>query len=77
MEGDGGGLYAVSLHGEGHQNGIAGLEEGQGNWATSGGSVSGGSEIELNEQLSRAEDNFVFGDSISPGLNLIILRPYQ
>ena len=76
MEGDGRGLYAVSLHGEGHQNGIAGLEEGQGNWATSGGAVYGGAEFELNEQLIRAEDSFLEGDSISTGLNLIILRPY-
>ena len=76
MEGDGRGLYDVSLHGEGHQNGIADLEEGQGNWATSAGAVYGGSEFELNEQLIRAEDSFLEGDSISTGLNLIILRPY-
>ena len=76
MEGDGRGLYDVSLHGEGHQNGIADLEEGQGNWATSDGAVRQGSEFDLNEQLIRAKDSFLEGDSISTGLNLIILRPY-
>ena len=49
----------------------------QGNRVASGGAVNGGSEIELNEQLRLAEDDFELGDSISTGLNLIILRPYQ
>ena len=49
----------------------------QGNWATSDGAVYGGSEFELNEQLSRAEDSYVAGEAISTGLNLIILSPYQ
>ena len=54
-----------------------GLETGQANWVTAGGSVAGGSEADFNTQLNAAEDSFKEGDAIATGLNLTVLRPHH
>ena len=79
---DGGMLgYAAQFHGEDGDNDpkhtMEGINAGQANWATSDGAVRMGGEIEFNEQLSRAENNFREGNAIAPGLNLTVLRPQQ
>ena len=79
---DGGMLgYATQFHGEDGDDDpkhtMAGMPAGQANWATSDGAVRMGGEMEFNEKLSRAENSFIEGNAISPGLNLTILRPQQ
>ena len=76
IRGTGPDQYDHKFYGPGNQqHSMTGLETGQGNWLMGGGSVSSGSDTEFSDQLRVADDNFVEGDAIAPGLNLTILRP--
>jgi len=70
--------YQVQFYGPGNQrHSMTGLATGQANWVMMGGAAAQGSDSEFNDQLRRANDNFKEGDAISPGLNLITIRPAQ
>jgi hypothetical protein len=70
--------YQAQFYGPGNQrHSMTGLATGQANWVMMGGAGAQGSDSEFNDQLRRANDNFKEGDAISPGLNLITIRPAQ
>jgi hypothetical protein len=47
------------------------------NWVTAASAATQGSTTEFNDQLMRSKDNHSEGSSLSPGLNLTVLRPEQ
>ena len=73
-----GNVFNASFFGPGSQAfSMTGLAKDEANWGTAGGSVAQGSASEFNDQLNRARDNHVEGNSVAPGLNLMVIRPAQ
>ena len=71
-------VFDTAFYGPGSQaHSMTGLAKDQVNWVTSGSATAQGSSSEFNDQLMRAKDNQSEGSSISPGLNLTVLRPQQ
>ena len=70
--------FDSSFYGPGNQrHSMTGLDTDQANWVSSGGGSGQGSASEFNDQLRQAADGQEEGDSISPGLNLTVLRPHH
>jgi len=73
-----GNVFSASFFGPGSQAfSMTGLAKDEANWGTAGGAVAQGSASEFNDQLNRAKDNHTEGNSVAPGLNLIVVRPAQ
>ena len=71
-------VFGAAFYGPGSQAfSMTGFGKDQVNWVTSGSATIQGTASEFNDQLLRSMDNHSEGSSISPGLNLTVLRPQQ
>ncbi len=68
--------FDAAFYGPGNQqHSMTGLDTDSANWVTGGGATAQGTSSEFNDALRGAADVQSEGDSISPGLNLTVLRP--
>ena len=73
-----GGNHVNEFYGPGSQKfSMTGLDKGQGNWLTGGGSTAQGSDSEFNDALRAADKNFSEGVATTTRPNLTLLRPYH
>ena len=73
-----GGQHVNEFYGSGSQQfSMTGLNKGQANWLTGGGSTAQGSDSEFNDALRAADKNFSEGVATTTRPNLTLLRPYH